>query len=167
VDHFKKSAVARRITRPQFFSKFDFSVAESLGQEALAVFTEEKITELVVIHGTFKSMVKQEVAQTRLLPVTPAGPVAAAGLCSNALLEPADETEMLKTLLPLHVKAKFYGMLRDTFTAFLASQMRAMDNATRNAGDLISSITLEMNKVRQAVITREIAEIISTSEVVK
>jgi F-type H+-transporting ATPase subunit gamma len=67
----------------------------------------------------------------------------------------------------MYLKARLYGILRASFTAELAARMLAMDNATRNAGTLIDTITLEMNKVRQAVITRELAEIIATNEVVK
>jgi F-type H+-transporting ATPase subunit gamma len=65
------------------------------------------------------------------------------------------------------VKAKVYSLLRESYVSELSSRMRAMDNATNNAGTLIDKITLEMNKVRQANITRELAEIIGTNEVIK
>ena len=83
------------------------------------------------------------------------------------MFEPADEEMLIDKLVPQYLKARIYGTLRDSFTAELASRMRAMDNATRNTGSLIDSITLEMNKIRQAVITRELIEIIATNEVVK
>jgi F-type H+-transporting ATPase subunit gamma len=83
------------------------------------------------------------------------------------MVEPAEEEAMLGVLLPMYVKSKIYGILRSSFAAELAARMRAMDNATRNAGSLIDSVTLEMNKVRQAVITRELSEIIATNEVVR
>ncbi len=68
---------------------------------------------------------------------------------------------------PFIVKSHLYKLLRESYVAELAQRMRAMDNATTNAGMLIDKITLEMNKARQANITRELTEIIGTNEVIK
>jgi len=80
-----------------------------------------------------------------------------------ALLDPpADELEQLfTTLLPRHVEVQVFRALLESNAAFYAAQMTAMDAATRNSGDMIESLTLYMNKVRQAAITREIIEVVS------
>jgi F-type H+-transporting ATPase subunit gamma len=140
-------------------------MADTIGQEAINLYLDNGLDELVVVHSHFKSMIKQELTVERLLPIVPVTPADTMYRCT--ITEPVEEQEILQTLLPMYLKARIYGILRDSYTAELASRMRAMDNATRNAGTLIETITLEMNKVRQALITREIAEIIATNEVVK
>jgi len=164
VDHYKNAKIAHKIDHQQFFNRFDFGTADTIGQEALKLYCDESLCEYVIVHSHFKSMIKQHLTMTRLLPVEPSP---RDNLFRSTIIEPAEEEAVLQALLPMYVKAKMYGILRDSFTAELAARMRAMDNATRNAGSLIDSITLEMNKVRQAVITRELSEIIATNEVVK
>ena len=165
VEHFRRAKVAQKREHAQFFTRFDFSLADSVGQEVFKLFLEENLSELVVVHSHFKTRIKHEVTLTRLLPIEPAAPKDS--LYRSTMIEPAEEEEVLETLLPMYLKAKLYGIMRDSYAAELAARMGAMDNATRNAGTLIDTITLDMNKARQAMITREIAEIISTNEVVK
>jgi F-type H+-transporting ATPase subunit gamma len=165
VDHYKNSTVKRKYEYQQFFNRFDAGMAETIGRELYKAYQEEDLTELVVVHSHFKSMIKQQVSSPRLLPIEAIPPQGNA--YRGMLCEPSDEEMMLNKLIPMYLTARLYAALRDSFTAELAARMRAMDNATRNAGSLIDSITLEMNKVRQAVITRELAEIIATNEVVK
>ncbi len=168
-EHYKSSAIARKINYQQFFNRFDFSTAETIGQEALRLYFDEGLSGYVVVHSHFKSIIRQQLTVTRLLPVEAADASAFPrdSMFRCTMIEPAEEEAVLQALLPMYIKAKLYGILRDSFTAELAARMRAMDNATRNAGSLIDSITLEMNKVRQSVITRELSEIIATNEVVK
>ena len=165
VEHYRNTKVAHKVDHQQFFNMFDFSMAEKIGQDAMQFYQDEHLSELTVVHSHFKSRIKHELTVTRLLPVTPAAPKDT--LFKGTMIEPKDEEAVLQALLPMYLQAKLYGIMRDSFAAELAARMSAMDNATRNAGSLIDSITLEMNKVRQAVITRELAEIIATNEVVK
>ena len=79
------------------------------------------------------------------------------------LYEPAPE-ELFKTLLPSHVEVQVFRALLESNAAFYAAQMTAMDAATRNSGEMIESLTLYMNKVRQAAITSEIIEVVSGAE---
>jgi F-type H+-transporting ATPase subunit gamma len=164
VEHYKNANITHKINHQQFFKRFDFGTADTIGQEILRLFFEEGLSEYTVVHSHFKSIIRQQLTTTGLLPVEPSP---REGLFPGTMIEPAEEEAVLQALLPMYVKAKMYGILRDSFTAELAARMRAMDNATRNAGSLIDSITLEMNKVRQAVITKELSEIIATNEVVK
>lgn len=165
VEHYRHAKVPLKIDHAQFFNRFDFGIADTIGQEAMELFLSEKLDELTIVHSRFKSMMKQEVALETLLPITPEATKDA--LCRSTVLEPADEREVLQIMIPMYLKARFYAILRDSYAAELAARMSAMDNATRNADTLIYTVTLEMNKGRQALITREIAEIIATNEVVK
>ncbi|MBN2035312.1 MAG: ATP synthase F1 subunit gamma [Chitinispirillaceae bacterium] len=164
-EHYRNTSCGRKHQYAQFFNKFDFGMADKIGQDVLKAYQEEQLTTLTVVFSHFKSMMKQQVNSTRLLPIEPVQPGGMLYRCMT--YEPLDEEEVLATLIPMYLKGRLYSMMRDSYAAELAARMRAMDNATRNAGNLIDTITLEMNKVRQAVITREIAEIIATSEVVK
>jgi F-type H+-transporting ATPase subunit gamma len=165
VEHYRNATVARKVDYQQFFNRFDFGTADAIGQEALRIYFEEGLGGITVVHSHLKSRIKQQLTVTRLLPVEPPAPKDAQ--FRSTMIEPAEEEEVLQALVPLYLKAKIYGILRDSFAAELAARLSAMDNATRNAGTLIDTITLEMNKVRQAMITRELAEIIATNEVVK
>ena len=79
------------------------------------------------------------------------------------MLEPSPD-ELFKSLLPRHVEVQVFRALLESNAAFYAAQMTAMDAATRNSGEMIESLTLYMNKVRQAAITREIIEVVSGAE---
>jgi F-type H+-transporting ATPase subunit gamma len=79
------------------------------------------------------------------------------------LYEPAPQ-EIFNQLLPRYVEVQVYRALLESNAAFFAAQMTAMDTATKNSGEMIASLTLYMNKVRQAAITREIIEVVSGAE---
>jgi F-type H+-transporting ATPase subunit gamma len=79
------------------------------------------------------------------------------------LYEPSPE-EIFNQLLPRYIEAQIYRSLLESNAAFFAAQMTAMDTASKNAADMISSLTLYMNKVRQAAITREIIEVVSGAQ---
>ena len=87
-------------------------------------------------------------------------PARRAGPAIDYLYEPAPE-EIFKDLLPRHVQVQVYRALLESNAAFFAAQMTAMDAATRNSAEMIENLTLYMNKVRQAAITREIIEVVS------
>lgn len=167
VEHYRNAQVSRKIEHAQFFNRFDYTIADTIGEEALKTCFEENISGYTVVHSHFRSMIKQQLTVTKFLPVEAAPPLPRDSMIRCTVIEPAEEEAVLEALLPMYVKARMYGILRDSFTAELAARMRAMDNATRNAGSLIDTITLEMNKTRQSVITRELSEIIATNEVVR
>jgi F-type H+-transporting ATPase subunit gamma len=104
----------------------------------------------------FKSVMSSNIAQTRLLPIEvpkSTGPV-------DYIYEQKPE-EILGSLLPRYLKIQIYGALLESAAAYLAARMTAMDAATRNAEEVIDKLTLYMNRVRQASITREIIEVVS------
>ena len=103
----------------------------------------------------------QRIVVERLLPIPRLeGEAAARDRPTDYLYEPAPE-EIFQDLLPRHVQVQVYRALLESNAAFFAAQMTAMDAATRNSADMLENLTLYMNKVRQAAITREIIEVVS------
>lgn len=162
-DYFRKFANLKIIEYPNVFSNLEFAFADRLGQEILKKFDGDQLTSVIAISSHFKSMIKREITKTSLLPVIVDKNVKATG----CLYEPVDEDELLSSTVPFVLKACLYKLLRESYVAELAQRMRAMDNATTNAGIIVDKITLEMNKARQANITRELTEIIGSNEVIK
>jgi F-type H+-transporting ATPase subunit gamma len=162
-DYFRKSQSKKVIEYPNIFTNLDFAFADRLGQEILKKFDEDKLTSVIVISSHFKSMIKKEITTYNLLPMF----IDKNTKSTGCLYEPEDEDELLSSTIPFVIKATLYKSLRESYVAELAQRMRAMDNATTNAGVIIDKITLEMNKARQATITRELTEIIGSNEVIK
>ena len=113
-----------------------------------------------LVYNEFKSVMSQRIVVEQLLPIPRLEPDAQAGPTVDYLYEPAPE-EIFRDLLPRYVQAQVYRALLESNAAFFAAQMTAMDAATRNSAEMIENLTLYMNKVRQAAITREIIEVVS------
>ena len=117
-----------------------------------------------VIFNKFKSAISQEVTLKRLIPAE-VGEDTQDDAGVSYEYEP-DEEELLAAVLPRNISTQVYSALLESSAAELAARMTAMDNATRNAGDLIERLTLVYNRTRQATITKELIEIISGAEAV-
>ena len=102
----------------------------------------------------------QRIVVERLLPIPKLEDDAQTGPAIEYLYEPAPE-QIFVDLMPRHVQAQLFRALLESNAAFFAAQMTAMDAATRNSAEMIENLTLYMNKVRQAAITREIIEVVS------
>jgi len=118
-------------------------------------------------YSQFKSVLAQEPRVDQIIPVVPAAPAAAndkAIVASSAVEYEPDEEAILADLLPRNVAIQIYRALLENAAGFYGSQMTAMDNATRNAGDMINKLSIKYNRQRQAAITTELVEIISGAE---
>jgi F-type H+-transporting ATPase subunit gamma len=114
-----------------------------------------------LVYNEFKSVMTQRIVVERLLPIPRLeGEGTSAGPTTEYLYEPSPQ-EIFNDLLPRHVQIQVYRALLESNAAFFAAQMTAMDAATRNSAEMIENLTLYMNKVRQAAITREIIEVVS------
>jgi len=111
-------------------------------------------------------VISQVTTETQLIPASvPAGEAAPLAEGGKAIYEfEPDEEGILARLLPQNLAVQLYRAQLETNAGFMAAQMTAMDNATRNAGDMINKLTLNYNRTRQANITRELIEIISGAE---
>lgn len=136
-----------------------FALAKPIAEHILALFEDGEVDVVTLVHSHFKSVVTQVPTVHQLIP---ASVEKADGDAKAAFYDyEPDETEILKALLPQNISVQILTALLDNQAGFFAAQMTAMDNATRNAGELIDDLTIQMNRTRQAKITTELTEIIS------
>lgn len=134
-----------------------FALVKPIAQKVLEAYTNGEYDVVTLVHSSFKSVVTQT---PRVLQLIPAQVEASGGPAPFYDYEP-DEDAILNELLPQNISVQLLTALLENQAGFFASQMTAMDNATRNAGDLIKALTIQMNRTRQAQITKELIEIIS------
>ena len=115
-------------------------------------------------YSNFRSVLAQEPTIDQIIPVKPAAANDAAPVSAAAVEYEPDEEDILAALLPRNVAVQIYRALLENQAGFYGSQMNAMDNATRNAGDMIRRLSIQYNRTRQAAITTELVEIISGAE---
>jgi F-type H+-transporting ATPase subunit gamma len=161
-DFFKRRGFDVRYEQVGIFQKMSFADAEEIANTAIEEFVSGRASSVHLVYNEFKSVMTQRIVVERLLPIPrlEGEAAAAAGPTVDYLYEPAPE-EIFKDLLPRHVQMQVYRALLESNAAFFAAQMTAMDAATRNSAEMIENLTLYMNKVRQAAITREIIEVVS------
>ena len=144
------------------FQKLKFDDARSIAMTAIEAFVSGTADQVILAYNEFKSVISQRVVIEPLLPI-PRAEVEAEGEAAplvDYLYEPSPQA-IFDDLLPRHVEVQVYRALLESNAAFFAAQMTAMDTATKNSSEMINSLTLYMNKVRQAAITREIIEVVS------
>jgi F-type H+-transporting ATPase subunit gamma len=141
-----------------------FENASGIGQKIIALFDAGQFDVCTLFFSRFKSVIAQIPTAQQLIPaVIPAG----AGGNGGAVYEyEPDEEDILAELLPRNISVQIFRALLENRASFYGAQMSAMDNATRNAGDMIRRQTLMINRTRQAMITKELIEIISGAEAV-
>jgi F-type H+-transporting ATPase subunit gamma len=142
----------------------EFADAEAIAQTIVKMFRADEFDVCTLVYNRFHSVMTQTVTETPLIP-TAAGGVNDNGAPDNYEIEPDDGT-LLERLLPRNLAVQIYAALLENSAGFYAAQMTAMDNATRNAGDMIKRLTLSYNRARQANITTELIEIIAGAEAV-
>ena len=148
--------------------RLSFGDAQKIATRVMEMFDAGEFDVATVIFNRFKSAMTQIVTTQQLIPppapeVSTAAPAAAGGAIYE--FEP-DEGEILADLLPRNLAVQIFRVLLENSASFYGSQMTAMDNASRNAGDVIKKLTLQMNRSRQATITKELIEIISGAEAI-
>jgi F-type H+-transporting ATPase subunit gamma len=170
----KGRAVIQRLYPKQIVHQFDtgaikqvsFADAQAIAADIVDRYTTDGIDVVHLFFARFQSALVQEPTQLQIIPV-PLGQAAAAAPTSGAEAaveyEP-DEEEILAALLPRNVAIQVFRALLENAASEQGSRMTAMDNATRNAGDMIQRLSIEYNRTRQAAITTELVEIISGAE---
>jgi F-type H+-transporting ATPase subunit gamma len=149
---------------PGDLGKLRFEDARGYADDLIARFQAGEFDVAHLFYATFKTVLTQEPTQQQLLPV-PIPAVAASDADGGAVVEyEPDEETILADLLPRNVAIQLFRAMRENAASEQGSKMTAMDNATRNAGDLINRLTIEYNRSRQAAITTELVEIISGAE---
>jgi F-type H+-transporting ATPase subunit gamma len=149
--------------RVGIFQKLSYEEATDIARAAVDAFLSGEVDRVVLAYNEFRSVMSQRVVVDQLLPVARAEVETTRGPQVEYLYEPSPE-EIFGKLLPRYVEVQTYRALLESNAAFFAAQMTAMDTATKNSAEMIASLTLYMNKVRQAAITREIIEVVSGAE---
>src|SRR5881409_3392196 len=144
-----------------------YAEAQAIAKDIVDRYTTNGIDVVHLAYAHFRSTLVQEPTIDQIIPVAPRaandGTPAAPSSLAAVEYEP-DEEEILADLLPRNIAVQIYRALLENQAGFYGSQMTAMDNATRNAGDMINRLTIQYNRSRQAAITTELVEIISGAE---
>ena len=160
-DFFRSRPLPISGEHPGVFGKtVDFAAVRAIAQAVSQRYAHGEVDEVYLIGNEFKTVLTQKVEMHRILPLEV--PERKSGEDeSRSYLFDSPPAELLARLLPRYLETRIYRSLLESFAGEHAARMNAMDAATRNAGDLIDSLTLNMNRVRQAAITKEIIEIVS------
>ena len=151
-----------RFEHINLFQDLSFGHAQAIARAAIEDFTGGDIDAVYLLYNEFKSVLQQRIVVEQLLPIPRLEPETGAA-AMDYLYEPAPD-EIFRELLPHHVEVQVYRALLESSAAEHAARMTAMDTATKNSAEMIESLTLYMNKVRQAAITREIIEVVSGAQ---
>jgi F-type H+-transporting ATPase subunit gamma len=158
-DFFKRRRVAVRHEHVGIFQALRYTTAQAIARTLIEGYTGGDLDEVYLIHNEFRSIIQQKVSVERLLPIEklvlhPTEPAL------DYLYEPGPKA-IFDEILPKHVETQVWRALLESAAAEHGARMAAMDAATNNAGDMIERLTIYMNKVRQAAITKEIIEVVS------
>ncbi len=138
-----------------------YAEAEAIAAEVLAMYDAGKFDVAHLFYGKFKSALVQEPTEQQIVPV----PTPTVAVTDGAVVEyEPDEETILAELLPRYLRNQIFGALLENVASEQGASMTAMDNATRNAGELIKKLTIQYNRSRQAAITTELIEIIAGAE---
>jgi F-type H+-transporting ATPase subunit gamma len=144
----------------------NYADAQAIAKDIIDRYVTDGIDVVHLAYANFRSTLVQEPTVVQIIPVPPrAAETEAKGAASLAAVEyEPDEEDILNDLIPRNIAVQVYRALLENQAGFYGSQMTAMDNATRNAGDMINRLTIQYNRTRQAAITTELVEIISGAE---
>ena len=168
-DFFGRRGFAVRYEQVNLFAALKFEDARTIARAGIEAFVGDEVDSVYLVYNEFKSVMVQRVVVERLLPIPrlkvdePAANAAPGEPVVDYLYEPKPE-ELFTDLLPNHVEVQVFRALLESAAAEHAARMTAMDAATRNSAEMIEDLTLYMNKVRQAAITREIIEVVSGAQ---
>jgi F-type H+-transporting ATPase subunit gamma len=181
-DFFKRRGFEIRVEEIGIFQRVRYADAKRIAEAAIEEFTSGRVSKVFIVYNEFKSVMQQRVVTEQLLPIPKLGAgsieagskgqdmasVRGAGKAPvqgdiDYIYEP-DPAQILGELLPKHIEIQVYRALLESAAAEHAARMTAMDAATKNSGEIIDTLTLYMNKVRQAAITREIIEVVSGAQ---
>jgi F-type H+-transporting ATPase subunit gamma len=153
-----------------FADKPSYSDAQAIGHKLAELYEAEEVDRVVLLYNRYESALVQRVTTTDLLPIREdvlaeeeAEEEKSGGVSGDFIYEPEPE-QILERLLPVYLETEIYRALLESAAAFLASQMTAMRNASKNAGELIDTLTLQLNRARQAEITQEILEVVAGAD---
>ncbi len=165
-DFFKRRGFGVEIEEVGIFQRVRYADAKRIADAAIEAFTSGRVNRVFIVYNEFKSVMQQRVTTEQLLPIPKEqlGPGGRGQTPSIDYVYEPEPSRILGDLLPKHIEIQVYRALLESAAAEHAARMTAMDAATKNSAELIENLTLYMNKVRQAAITREIIEVVSGAQ---
>jgi F-type H+-transporting ATPase subunit gamma len=160
-DHFSKRNYDVVGSHPGIFTHLKFEFALGLIKELTNKYVSGEIDKVLVVFNEFKSIIQQKTAIEQLIPIKKFESKNSSSEIGPDFIYEPDKVKIINSLLPKHLNAQMWRYLLESYAAELGARMTAMDMATENAKELIRSLNLTYNKVRQASITKEILEIVS------
>ena len=164
LDYYRRRGVTPLFERIGVLNAPITEVAGGLAERITARFADDETDAVYLVYSRFQSAIAQIATIVRLLPVDPPAETAAPPV--EYIFEPP-RPELLGTLLPRYIQTRLLQALLESIASEFGARMTAMDNATRNASEMIDRLTLSMNRARQAAITTELMEIVSGAEALK
>jgi len=162
-DYFRRRKVAIRQEHVNIFARLEFTHARAIAADVIRAYSEAQTDQVFLIYNEFKSMLSQRVTVEQLLPLAdfrPVTPATESFLSVDYIYEQPPQ-EIQAALLPKYVEVVLFRALLESAASEHAARMTAMDSATNNASEVMDNLTLTMNRIRQATITKEIIEVVS------
>ncbi|MEW6615071.1 MAG: ATP synthase F1 subunit gamma [Thermodesulfobacteriota bacterium] len=164
-DYFKRRKYNRHQEYTNVLGDLKYSLASNIGRDIVESYGDREVDEISLVYTKFRSTMRQEVVAETLLPIKPME-IEPGESVIDYIYEP-DEERILKEILPRYIEVQIFKALLESVASEYAARMMAMEAATKNAGELINSLTLSYNKARQATITKEMMDIVGGSEALK
>ncbi|MBI4843976.1 MAG: ATP synthase F1 subunit gamma [Nitrospirae bacterium] len=166
-DYFKRRKVEMRNVWAGLSGKLVYSEAQEIGKNIVESYLNETVDEVFIIYNKFLTVMSQEVTVRKLLPMSPEERTGKEAEPSTLYIFEPSQKEILNQLLPKNVEVQIYRALLESQASEEAARMTAMENATKNADEMIGRLTLQYNKARQASITKELMDIVGGVEALK
>jgi F-type H+-transporting ATPase subunit gamma len=165
-DFFRRRKVDITHAHVDVWNKFDYTNAQVVAREVMSEFLAGAVQEVYLVHAEFVNVAIQKPKLVKLLPISPEETAEETGVSQEYLFEPPVE-QFLEFLLPKYVTTLMYHGFLENAASEHAARMTAMDNASSNCKEMITQLTLVMNKARQAAITKELMDIVGGAEALK
>jgi F-type H+-transporting ATPase subunit gamma len=158
-DFFRRRHIPMRAEFVNIFSRLDYGNARDIAENVIQAYTDGEVDTVYILYNEFKSVIQQRIVVEKLLPISRIETQSSEPQTDYIFEQPPQE--IFNRMLPRYVEIQIYRALLESAAAEHGARMASMDTASRNAGDMIDSLTLNMNRIRQAAITREIIEVVS------
>mgnify|MGYP001819479295 CR=1 FL=1 len=166
-DYFRRRNYNISASHINIYGKIDMSFVNQITRDFTTRYLSDEVDEVYMIYTRFISMAKQEPTLVKLIPIEPPkGEEESKEAAAEYLCEPS-AVELLIELLPKHISVQIYNAFLQNEVSEHAARMAAMDNATKNCGEMIENLTLVYNKARQAAITSELMDIVGGAEAIR
>lgn len=165
-DFWKRREVTMEKAYVDYTREINYEFARKIAKDLIETFTNEKVDKIFMVYNKFRSAAVQDPTAVQLLPVEPPGAKGDDAAGGDILFEPSAKA-VLSAVVEKYVEVQVYQALIESWASENGSKLVAMDNATRNAGEMITALTLQYNRARQAAITKELIEIVSGADALK